>query len=73
MVQTQEKGEHNGDDHSRNVIEIRINMPSFNASNLRRFIMHLEKAGKELLAAGTSFLSENEEDEKSKTRKIEIK
>lgn len=73
MVQTQEKGDHSTEDHSRNVIEIRINMPSFNANNLRRFITHLEKAGKELIAAGTSFLTENEDDEKSKTRKIEIK
>lgn len=73
MVQTQDKDGHKGEDRSRNVIEIRINMPSINTGNLRRFVTHLEKAGKELLAAGGSFFSDSEQEESTKTRKIEIK
>ncbi|MCL4438706.1 MAG: hypothetical protein M1616_05030 [Candidatus Thermoplasmatota archaeon] len=74
MVSEQKKEQQESQkSNPRNVIEIKINVPQFNARNLRRFVTHLEKAGKEILAAGNSFFRDDESDSEEKMKKIEIK
>ena len=74
MVSEQKREqEENPKSNQRNVIEIKINVPQFNTRNLRRFVLHLEKAGKEILAAGNSFFRDDESDSEEKMKKIEIK
>ena len=62
-----------GGENRRNVIEIKINLPEFNSRNLRKFVTHLEKAGKEILAAGSSFFKDEEDQQEGKMKRVEIK
>lgn len=74
MVSEQKKEPvENQKSNPRNVIEIKINVPQFNSKNLRRFVSHLEKAGKEILAAGNSFFKDEEPQSEEKMKRIEIK